>query len=181
MRGEAVGGGQATVQSVDWVPPKSLARDMALSCNRGSCPLRRRCRLRSYTAICLQSNKLSCSVRADQALAQNAQWRMATLRLGATPDAGPRSMCALRKGNDGEMCEQSMAEHPFSTLRRLIAQAGGCADVERHAPELYEWVRNDNDAAPKVRCAIFDVVFWFQGVLQQLWTDVNVRCPHATR
>ena len=36
-------------------------------------------------------------------LAQNAQWRMAkALRLGATPDAGTRSKCALRKGNDGD-------------------------------------------------------------------------------
>ena len=35
-------------------------------------------------------------------LAQIAQWRMATaLRLDATPDAGPRYTCALRKGNDG--------------------------------------------------------------------------------
>ena len=35
-------------------------------------------------------------------------------------------------------------------LRRLIEQAGGYADVERHVPELYDWVSNDNDAAPKV-------------------------------
>ena len=35
------------------------------------------------------------------------------LRLGATPDAGPRSTCALRKGNAGDMCEQSLAGHPF--------------------------------------------------------------------
>ena len=92
-------------------------------------------------------------------LAQKAQWRMATaLRLGATPDAGPRYTCALRKGNDGDICEQSLAEHPFHpfccqygrartrphraaqcTLRRLIEQAGGCADMERHVPELYDW------------------------------------------
>ena len=43
-----------------------------------------------------------------------AQWRMATaLRLGATRDAGLRSTCALREGNDGDMCEQSLATHPF--------------------------------------------------------------------
>ena len=29
-----------------------------------------------------------------------------------------------------------------------------------------------------VRCAISDVVSWFPGVLQQLWLDVSVRCPH---
>ena len=98
------------------------------------------------------------------------------------------------------MCEQSLAEHPFHlfccqygrartrphravhcTLRRLIEQAGGYADVERHVPELYDWVSNDNDAAPKVRCAILDVVSWCPGVLQQLWIDVSVRCPHAER
>ena len=86
-------------------------------------------------------------------LAHNAQWRMATsLRLGATPDAGPRSTCALRKSSVGDMCEKSLATHPFHpfcykyahravqcTLRRLIEQAGGYA------------------------------------------IDVNVRCPHAER
>ena len=40
--------------------------------------------------------------------------------------------------------------------------------MERHVPELYDWVINDNDAAPEVRCAILDVVSWFPGVLQQL-------------
>ena len=53
--------------------------------------------------------------------------------------------------------------------------------MERHVPELHHWVGNDNGAAPKVRCAIFDVVSWFPGVLQQLWIDVSVRCPHAER
>ena len=32
-----------------------------------------------------------------------------------------------------------------------------------------------------MRCTIFDVVFWFPGVLQQLWKDDSVRCPHAER
>ena len=32
-----------------------------------------------------------------------------------------------------------------------------------------------------MRCAILDVVSWFPGVLQQYWTDVSVRCPHAER
>ena len=134
-------------------------------------------------------------------LPQNARWRMATaLRLGA--DAGPRSTCALRKGNDGDMCEQALAEHLFHrfccqyggarsrphpavqhTLRRLIGQAGGHSDVERHVLELYDWASNDNEseAAPKVRRAILDEVSWFPGVLQQLWIDVSVRCPHAER
>ena len=113
-------------------------------------------------------------------------------------NGGPRSTCALRKGNDGDMCEQSLAEHPVHpfccqyggartrphravqcTLRRLIEQAGGYADVERHVPELHDWVSNDNEAAPEMRCAILDVVSWFPGVLQQLWIDVGVRWPHA--
>ena len=132
---------------------------------------------------------------------QNAQWRMVTaLRLCAASDAGPRSTCALRKGNDGDMCEQSLATHPCKpfcgkygrartrphravqcTLRRLIEQAGGYADMERHVPELCDRVQKNNEAAPVTRCAILDVVSWFPGVLQQLWKDVSVRCPHAER
>ena len=65
------------------------------------------------------------------------------------------------------------------TLRRLIEQARGYADMERHVSKLHDCVKNDNDAAPKVRCAILDVVSWFLGVLQQLWIDVSMRCPHA--
>ena len=53
--------------------------------------------------------------------------------------------------------------------------------MERHVPELHDWVRNNNEAAPVMRCAILDVVSWFPGVLQQLWMDVSVRCPHAER
>ena len=53
-------------------------------------------------------------------LAQNAQWRMATaLRLGATPDAGPRSVCAVRQDKDGHVCEQSLATHPFHPVLLL--------------------------------------------------------------
>ena len=112
-------------------------------------------------------------------LPQNAQWRTATaLRLGATPDAGQRSTCALREGNDGDMCEQSLAEHPFHpfccqhggartrlhravwyTLRGLIERAEGYADVERHVPELHHGVSNDSDAATQgevrhLRCGL---------------------------
>ena len=53
--------------------------------------------------------------------------------------------------------------------------------MDGHVPELHDWVSNDTDAAPKVRCAILDVVSWFPGVLQHLWMDVSVRCPHAER
>ena len=53
--------------------------------------------------------------------------------------------------------------------------------MERHVPELYDWVKNNNEAARVMRCAILDVVSWFLGVLQQLWIDVSVRCPHAER
>ena len=98
------------------------------------------------------------------------------------------------------MCEQSLVTHPFHpfcckywgararphravqcTLRRLIEQAGDHADMEHHVPELYDWVRNSNEAAPTMRCAVLDVVSWFLGVLQQLWMDVSARCPHAER
>ena len=92
-------------------------------------------------------------------------------------------VCALRKGNDGDMCEQSLAAHPFhkfcckyggarnrphravqSTLRRLIEQVEGYADMERHVPELYDQAKNKDEAAPVMRCAILDVVSWFPGV-----------------
>ena len=53
--------------------------------------------------------------------------------------------------------------------------------MERHVPELHEWVRNKDEAAPVMRCGILDVVSWFAGVLQQLWTVASVRCPHAER
>ena len=50
----------------------------------------------------------------------------------------------------------------------------------RGKKELYDWVKpNGEDTA--LRCAIVDVVSWFLGVVQQLWIDVSVRCPHAER
>ena len=53
--------------------------------------------------------------------------------------------------------------------------------MERHVPELHDWVKAKREAAPVMRCSIMDVVSWFPGVLQQLWIDVSVRCPHAER
>ena len=191
---------QAPVQTDERVPPKILARDMAFA----------KLQSRILSAVeAVQAVKLHAELSTEQQaimlsaggpdtgtswtathkspteLAQNAQWRMATaLRHGATPDAGPRSTCALRRDNDGHMCKQSLATHPFHlfcckyggarnrphravqcTLRRLIEQAGDHADMERHVPELYDW---DDGAAPGMRCAILDVVSWFRGVLQQL-------------
>ena len=98
----------------------------------------------------------------------------------------PRSVCALKKDNDGHMCEHSLATHPFHpfcckegsarnrphravqcTLRRLIEQAGCYADLERRVPEPYDWVIGKDGVAPQMRCAILDVVSWFPGALQQ--------------
>ena len=130
---------------------------------------------------------------------RNAQWRTATaLRLGVPPDVGPGFTCALRKGNDGEVCGFSLRRdhyHPYCckcggartrphravlcTLQRLIEQAGGHADDERHVPELYDWDVPLGGTTPELRCAILDVVSWFPSVLQQHWIDVGVRCPHA--
>ena len=77
---------------------------------------------------CSQSSKLSCSVLGrtghwheldshaqvpDRGVPERAVEVATALRLGATPDAGPRSTCALRKGNDGDMCEQSLAVSLF--------------------------------------------------------------------
>ena len=122
----------ALVQTANRVPPKSLVRDMAFA---------------EQQAIMLSAGEPGTGTcwtamhKSLTELAQNAQWRMV---LGATPDAGPRSTCALQEGNDGDMCEQSLATHPFRpfcckyggararshravqhTLRRLIEQAGG--------------------------------------------------------
>ena len=176
----------APVQASDSVPPKSLARDMAFA------------KLHSEMRPEQQAVTLSAGGPSHWPCTNHRQnWHGHGVTC-ATPDAGPPS-CALRKGSDGDMCEQSLATHPFHlfcckyggprarhravkhTLRRLVEQAGGCADMERHVPELYDWESNKNEAAPKMRCAILDVVSWSPGVLQQLWIDVSVRCPHAER
>ena len=200
----------APVRTADRVPPKSRARDMAfaeLQSRILSAATLHSEMLPEQQAIMLSAGKPGTGTcwtamqKSPTDLPQNAQWRMATaIRLGAAPDAGPRSTCALRKCNDGDVCEQSLADNPFHsygckygrarnrphravqcTLRRLIEHAGDCADMERHVPELYEWVSNNNEAAPIMRCAILDVVSWFPGVLHQLWMEVSVRCPHAER
>ena len=74
------------------------------------------------------------------------------------------------------MCEQSLAAHPFHPFCCKYGVAEGYADLERHVPELHDWVRNNSEAAPEMRCAVLDVVSWFPSVLQQLWIDVSVRC-----
>ena len=115
------------------------------------------------------------------------------------PDAGPRATCSLRRANEGEMCEQSLAQdpyHPFSckyggarakshravmyALNRLISQAGGYADMERQVPELYDLVIPKPGADPVIRCATMGVVSSFPGVLQQLWIDVSAVPARST-
>ena len=206
----------APVRTDERVPPTSLARDMAfaklqsriLSASEAVQAAKLHAELSpEHQAIMLSAGgpgtgtSWTAMHKSPTELAQNAQWRMATaLRLGATPDAGPRSVCALKQETDGHMCEQSLATHPFHpfcckyagarnrphrvvqcTLRRLVEQAGGHADMQRHVLELYDWHTNKDGKAPVMRCAILDVVSWFPGVLQQYWIDVSVRCPHAER
>ena len=60
----AVDGGQP--QGGD---PAVLLAHQLRTANRGFCLLRRRCRLRGYTTRCSQSNRPSCSVRRDVAMA----------------------------------------------------------------------------------------------------------------
>ena len=105
------------------------------------------------------------------------------LRLGATPDAGPRSSCALRRAVT-ETCASSRWQRNLSTLFAassgepgLDRTAQSCArctgfDQQAGGPELHDWVMNKNEVAPEA---------WFPGVLQQLWIDVGVRGPHAER
>ena len=88
----------------------------------------------------------------------------------ATGDAAGCWTTALRKSNDGDFCEFSLRRdpyHPFCckcggartrphravlcALQRLIVQAGGCADKERHVPELYDWDKPQGSAPPVMR------------------------------
>ena len=172
------------VLATDHVPPRILS---AAEVQAANC-----------TKRCLLSNRPSCPVRAgnwhwtamDKSPTdlQTAQWRMTTaLRLGLTPHAGPR-----------DICEHSLAKHPYHsfccafggararphraipcTLHRLLSQRRRYADKERHVSGLHDWVKPKPDAELVLRCAVMDVVSWFLAVMQQLWMDVSVRCPHA--
>ena len=104
----------APVQTEERIPPRSLARDMALA--------KMQSRILS-AAEAVQAAKLHAKFspehqaimssaggpgtgtswtamhKSPTELAQNAQWRMAAaLRLGTTPDAGTRSLCAFKAG-----------------------------------------------------------------------------------
>ena len=59
----------APVQMADRVPPNWRGTWRSPSCNRGSCRLRRPCRLRSCTVKCFQDSRPSCSVQEGLALA----------------------------------------------------------------------------------------------------------------
>ena len=168
----------APVQTADNVPPKSLARDMAFA--------KLRSRILS-AAEAVQAAKLHSEMPPEQQaillsaggpatgtcwtamhkspteLAQNAQCRMATaLRLGTTPDA-PRVLCG--KAVMGT-CASNLWRRTLSTrsaiqhtLRRLIQQAGGYADLERHVLELYDWVEKQQrsslrDAVRNLTCGL---------------------------
>ena len=52
--------------------------------------------------------------------------------------------------------------------------------MERPVPELCDWVRNNNEAAPTMRCAILDVVSRFPSILQQLWSACDARMQKGT-
>ena len=54
-----------------------------------------------------------------------------------------------------------MQREVLCTLHGPLSQAGGYADMERHVPELYDWVKLKTDAEFVLWCAIMDVVSWF--------------------
>ena len=130
MRAEIVR--PAPVQTENRVPPKSRARDMAfaklqsriLSATEAVQAAKLHSEmLPEQQAILLSAGGLGTGTcwtamhKSPTELPQDAQWRMATaLRLGATPDAGPRSTCALRKGNDGDLCVNSLWQRTRSSL-----------------------------------------------------------------
>ena len=61
------------------------------SCSRGSCRLRKRCRLRSYTVKCFQNSRPSCSVQGDLALARAGRHAQVTDRTATE--------CAMEDGH----------------------------------------------------------------------------------
>ena len=79
----------------------------------------------------------------------------------------------------------STGERPHCTVLcaqgRLITQAGRNADMEGYVPEEQYWAKTNLDEASVARCAVVGSVSSFPGVLQQLWMDASVRCPHAQR
>ena len=119
----------APVQTGERIPPKSLVRDMdyaklqsrILSAAEAVQAAKLHAELSpEHQAFMLSAGgpgtgtSWTAMQKSPTELAQNAQWRMATaLRLVAAPDAGPRSVCALKQENDRHMCEQSLATHPF--------------------------------------------------------------------
>ena len=116
-------------------------------------------------------------------LVQNVQCRMATAsRLGMPPGVGPRGTCPLRKGNEGEICEQSLEKNPYHlfsckyggararlhlavmrTLHIPFSQAGGYADMERHVLEVCHRVKQKPGDDPALRCAIWT---WSPGFMK---------------
>ena len=131
---------------------------------------------------------------------QNAQWRAATaLRLGLLPDVGPRATCALHQSNDGDTCEfffllqvwrcQGQTAPGDSVRAAQVDRASWGGEGRREALRTENAVSQSSMTGsgrnairrPTIRCAIWDVVSWYAGVLQQLWIDVSVRSPHAER
>ena len=191
------------MQTADNVPPKSLARDMAFAKLRSrilsaaeavqaaklhsEMPPERQAILLSAEGLALARAGRPCTNRQqDWHRMRNGGWPrrygsvLRRMQVRAPRVLGGKAMMGTCASNlwPRTLSTRSAVQH---TLRRLIKQAGGYADFERHVPEVYDWVRNINEAAPVMRCAILDVVSWFPGVLQQLWIDVSVRCSHAER
>ena len=127
----------APIQVTDHVPPRSVARDVVNA--------KLQSRILSAVEV-VQAAKLHQEMPPEQQaimlrageqgtgttwtamhksstdLTANAQWRMATaLRLGF-----PMLTGALRKGNDGDMCEHSLAKHPFHSPDRIVRSCAHC-------------------------------------------------------
>ena len=175
--------------------------------NGGSCLLRKRCRLQNCTTSCSQSSKLSCSMPRDRALARVGQpctsprQRCERTRNGGwlrrcgsarrlMQDHAPRVLCAKATT---ETCASSRRSTRFTlfaaregvrarphravlcTLHSLIQQAGGCPGAL-----LLGEKQQRSGTRGAVRHLVRGLLFC-GGVMQQLWKDVSVRCPHAER
>ena len=192
----------APVQAADGVPRKSQARDMAFA------KLQLRI-LAAEEAV--QAAKLHSEMPPDkQAIMLVLDGRaQVTDRTGADCAMEDGHGVAARRnaGSGPALCARATMGTCANSLWRRTRSTRFAASTEEPEPDrtvrsntpctgslskqgatrtwsamsLSDWVRNNNEVSLVMRCAILDVVSWFPGVLQQLWMDVSVRCPHAER
>ena len=178
------------------VPPKSLARDMAFAAAEAVYKLRSQ---RNAYGTTSHHDQCGRTWLLDGGHAQVTDRIGAECAMedgcGATPEAGPRTTCALRKGNDRDMSEQSLAADSFHSLlqiRRSQKQAASRSPVHiAQAHSASRGTRGFGAPCPRTQrmgekqqrgCTGVAVRHLGCGLLvPRLWVDVSVRCPRAER